>query len=176
MLRTTMKKTLLASLLSIAVVAAATPASALAPTRERFVDEGWFTMDFTAEGTPAECAGFTEELVSERIEITTFYNRHGDAVRVAMHARFEGEITNPSGETIRDHAVFSETQNLKDGTTIISGISYHYVRKGMGSVYAEIGHKIQIVTEDGEVVEILKQSGQDDWVESEMAGLCTALS
>ena len=174
--RTTMKKTLFALLVSTALVAAASPASAVAPTRESYVDEGWFTMDFTAEGTPTECAGFSEELVSERIEITTFYDRHGDAVRVAMHARFEGEITNPSGETIRDHAVFSETQKLKDGTTVISGISYHYVRQGMGSVYAEIGHKIQIVTEDGEVVEILKQAGQDDWVESEMAGLCTALS
>lgn len=80
---------------------------------------------------------------SEAITVTTFFNKAGDPVKVATRANFFGTITNTAtGDTIRDHASFTETVSLVDGATTVNGISYHYVMGGQGQVYAEIGHKI----------------------------------
>ena len=74
-----------------------------------------------------------------------------------------------SGHTFRDHASFTETMNVPEGTTTVTGISYHYIVGGMGQVYAEIGHKIS-VTETGEVI---FQGGQDDLAsDPDLLSLC----
>ena len=130
------------------VVGGSVPTSAKASLKEVFTDEGWFTLpDIT-------CNGFTltETMDSEAITVTTFFNEAGDPIKIATRANFFGTITNTvSGRTFRDHASFTETMNVPEGTTTVNGISYHYIVGGKGQVYAEVGHKIS-VSETGEVL------------------------
>ena len=50
-----------------------------------------------------------------------------------LHGSFLGTITNPDGDTFRDHSTFTETYDLVNGTTTVSGSSYHYIVKGQGT-------------------------------------------
>jgi hypothetical protein len=154
---------------ALVVVIPAMPASAQAPFKETFEDEGIFTLP------DIECPGFVlhEDLVSERVKTTTFFDNVGDPVKVATQANFFGVITNSAtGATTRDHATFSETLDLPAGTDTVSGASYHYMVTGDGEVYAEVGHKI-LVTDTGEVT---FQAGQDDFTQTDLEGLCGALA
>jgi hypothetical protein len=146
------------------------PASADAPPKEVFTDEGWFTLP------DVSCDGFTltETMDSEAITVTTFFDEAGDPIKIATRANFFGKITNTaSGHTFRDHASFTETMNAAEGTTTVSGISYHYIVGGVGQVYAEVGHKVS-VTETGEVI---FQGGQDDLAsDPDLFSLCDAMT
>jgi hypothetical protein len=154
---------------AIAVIGGTISASAVPPARDVHVDEGWFTLVFT--GVPG-CEAFSEEMVSERATELKYYNSAGEAVKEVLQGRFLGTITNSvSGETFRDHSTFTETYHLVEGTTTVSGSSYHYIVKGQGQVFAEVGHKITI----DETGEISFQAGQDDFVQSDVAGICEAL-
>jgi hypothetical protein len=155
--------------IALTVGVSALPASAAAPLKETFTDEGIFTLP------DIDCGAFTlsEEMVSEDVRTTTYFDSDGEPVKVATKANFFGEITNSeSGNTYRDHSVFTETLDLVAGTTTVSGPSYHYIVKGQGSVYAEVGHKIS-VTETGEVI---FQAGQDDFTQQDLDGLCDVLA
>jgi hypothetical protein len=164
-------------LLALAMlVATALPSSAAKPEVEKIVnlseDDSWFVLP------DIDCGTFTltEDLVSETIRITTFVDRHGSPTEIVMKAMFEGVITHlGTGETFRDHSVFTESEDLVDGTVTVSGPSYHYIRTGHGQVYAEIGHKITLGYEGDPGYEILFQAGQDDYVQSGLDGLCDAL-
>jgi hypothetical protein len=163
-------KGLVLSAAAIAVIGGTISASAVPPTKEVHVDEGWFTIDFT--GVPG-CEAFSEEMVSERATEVTYHNRAGEDVKGILHGKFLGTITNSvTGETFRDHSTFAETYDLVEGTTTVSGSSYHYIVKGQGQVFAEVGHKITI----DETGEISFQAGQDDFVQSDVAGICEGLS
>ena len=151
------------------VVVGGLPASAKAPTKEVIRDAGWFTLPDIA------CDGFTltEEMDSEYIRVTTWYDRAGTPIKESIRANFFGTITNSASEnTYRDHASFTETYDLVNGTTTVSGQSYHYIVKGQGQVFAEVGHK---VTVDATGV-IVHQGGQDDYVnDPDLLGLCESL-
>jgi len=152
------------------VIGGSIPASAKAPLKEVFTDEGWFTLP------DIRCDGFTltETMDSEAITVTTFFDKAGDPIKIATRANFFGTITNTaSGNTFRDHASFTETVNVPEGTTTVSGISYHYIVGGMGQVFAEVGHKIS-VTETGEVI---FQGGQDDLAsDPDLLSLCDSMT
>ena len=163
-------KGLALSAAAIAVIGGTISASAVPPTKDVHVDEGWFTLVFT--DVPG-CEAFSEEMVSERATELTYYNSAGEAVKAVLQGKFLGTITNSvTGETFRDHSTFTETYDLVEGTTTVSGSSYHYIVKGEGQVFAEVGHKITI----DETGEISFQAGQDDFVQSDVAGICEALS
>jgi hypothetical protein len=152
------------------VVGGSVPASAKAPLKEVFTDEGWFTLpDITCDGFT-----LTETMDSEAITVTTFFNTAGDPIKIATRANFFGTITNTeSGHTFRDHASFTETMNVPEGTTTVNGISYHYIVGGKGQVYAEVGQKIS-VSETGEV---LFQGGQNDLAsDPDLLSLCDSLT
>ena len=152
------------------VIGGAVPASGKAPLKEVFADEGWFTLP------DIPCDGFTltETMDSEAITVTTFLNQAGDPIKIATRANFFGTITNTvSGHTFRDHASFTETMNLPEGTTTVNGISYHFIVGGRGQVNAEIGHKIS-VTETGEVI---FQGGQSDLAsDPDLLSLCDSMT
>ena len=152
------------------VIGGSVPASAKAPLKEVFRDEGWFTLP------DISCDGFTlaETMDSEAITVTTFFNQAGDPIKIATRANFFGTITNTaSGHTYRDHASFTETMNVAEGTTTVNGISYHFIVGGRGQVYAEIGHKIS-VTETGEVI---FQGGQSDLAsDPDLLSLCDSMT
>lgn len=152
------------------VIGGSAPASAKAPLKETFTDEGWFTLP------DIPCNGFTltEVMDSEAITVTTFFNKAGDPIKIATRANFFGTITNIlSGHTFRDHASFTETMNIPKGTTTVNGISYHYIVGGMGQVFAEVGHKIS-VSATGEVT---FQGGQNDLAsDPDLLSLCDSMT
>lgn len=158
------------STIVVMVIGGSVPASAEGPLREVFTDEGWFTLP------DVSCDGFTltETMDSEAITVTTFFDEAGDPIKIATRANFFGTITNTaSGHTFRDHASFTETVDVPEGTTTVSGISYHYIVGGMGQVYGEVGHKIS-VSETGEVI---VQSGQDDLAsDPDLLRLCDGMA
>lgn len=157
----------LSALLSL--MATATLASAAKPEREVHVDEGLFTLDGLA------CPGFVveEETLSERVTFTTYVDRAGDPVKVVAHANFFGILRNPvTGVELRDHSVFTETEDVVDGTVTVSGPSYHYIQAGSGQVYAEVGHKVTL----GFGGPVLFQAGQDDFVLTGEDGICALLA
>jgi hypothetical protein len=148
------------------VIGGSIPVSAKAPTKEVFTDEGWFTLP------DIPCNGFTltETMDSEAIRVTTTVDEAGDPIEIATRANFFGTITNTvSGHTFRDHASFTETVNVPEGTTTVNGISYHYIVGGVGQVYAEVGHKISV----NETNEVIFQGGQDDLAsDPDLLSLC----
>jgi hypothetical protein len=156
--------------IALMVIAGSVPASARAPLKEIFTDEGWFTLPDIG------CNGFTltEVMDSEAITMTTFFNKTGDPMKIATRANFFGTITNTtSGHTFRDHASFTETINVPKGTTTVNGISYHYIVGGQGQVFAEVGHKIS-VSATGEVT---FQGGQADLAsDPDLLSLCDSLT
>ncbi|MFL5738484.1 MAG: hypothetical protein ACJ76P_14325 [Actinomycetota bacterium] len=146
-----------------------TQASAQAPVKEHFVDQGIFTLP------DIDCGSFSlhEDLVSEDVTMTTFFDNAGNAVKVATKANLDAVI-HKSGttDTFRDHSVFTETDDLVNGTTTISGPSYHYKVPGKGEVFAEVGHQI-FVTDTGDIT---FQSGKDDFTQQDLQGICDAFA
>jgi len=106
----------------------------------------------------------------EAITVTTSFNETGDSVKIATRANFLGTVTKTlTGDTFRDHASFTETMNLVNGTTTVNGISYHYIVGGQGQVFAEIGHKIFVT----DTFEVIFQGGQDDLAsDPDLLSLC----
>jgi hypothetical protein len=164
------QKGLVMSVIALAMIGATIPAYAKAPLKEAFIDEGIFTLPDIPCGTFT----LTEVMDSESVMVTTFFDKAGDPVKVATRANFFGTITNSAtGETFRDHASFTETENIPKGTTTVNGVSYHYIVGGQGEVYAEMGHKIS-VTATGEVT---FQGGQADLAsDPDLASLCVSLA
>jgi hypothetical protein len=160
---------LLLAFLALVVVGGAVPASASSPVKETIRNEGWFTLpDITCDGFT-----LTEVMNSETIHVTTYFNKAGTPIKESIKANFFGTITNSvSGNTYRDHSTFTETYDLVNATTTVSGQSYHYIVKGQGQVFAEVGHKI-MVTETGDVT---FQGGQDDLADDpDLLSLCEHL-
>jgi hypothetical protein len=159
----------LLAFLALVVVGGAIPASAKAPTKEVYRDQGWFTLP------DIPCAGFTltEEMDAEYVRVTTYFNKAGVAIKQSVKANFVGTITNGvSGNTYRDHSTFTESYDLVNGTTTVSGQSYHFIVKGQGQVFAEVGHKITVDATG----EIIHQGGQDDYVnDPDLLSLCESL-
>lgn len=164
------QKGLVMSVIALAMIGATIPAYAKAPLKEVFVDQGIFTLP----DIPCGSFTLTEVMDSESVMVTTFFDKAGDPAKVATRANFFGTITNSAtGETFRDHASFTETENIPKGTTTVNGVSYHYIVSGHGEVYAEIGHKIS-VTATGEVT---FQGGQADLAsDPDLASLCVSLA
>lgn len=166
-----MLKGLVMTTVALAMIAATIPAYAKAPLKEVFVNEGWFTLPDIICG---DNFTLTEVMDSESIQVTTFFDKAGDPVKVATRANFFGTITNTAtGETFPDHASFTETENIPAGTTTVNGVSYHYIVGGHGQIYAEIGHKIS-VTASGDVT---FQGGQADLAsDPDLDTLCVGLA
>jgi hypothetical protein len=163
-------KGLVMTAIALAMIGASIPAYAKAPLKEVFVDEGIFTLP----DIPCGSFTLTEVMDSESVQVTTFFDKAGDPVKVATRANFFGTITNTAtGETFPDHASFTETENVPPGTTTDNGDSYHKIVGGQGQVYAEIGHKIS-VTDTGEVT---FQGGQADLAsDPDLASLCVSMA
>jgi hypothetical protein len=165
-----MLKGLVMTVVGLAVIGTTVPANARIPLKEVFVDEGIFTLP----DIPCGSFTLTEVMDSESVQVTTFYNKAGDPVKVATRANFFGTITNTAtGETFPDHASFTETVNTPAQTTTVNGVSYHYIVGGHGQIYAEIGHKIS-VTATGDVT---FQGGQADLAsDPDLETLCVGLA
>lgn len=160
-------RTWLLALVGVALLTSS--AVAVAPDHETLIDEGLFAFP------DLDCGGveLTYELVSERVKVTTYFNRNGDPVREKINANIRGTFTNnATGDTFRDHGAFRIEVDPATGDALrISGLTASYTVPGEGVVYHESG--IKIYDETGTIV---FAAGPKDFEEQGLDGICTALT
>jgi hypothetical protein len=120
-----------------------------------------------------DCGTFTirETSFSDRVDVITYFNAAGDPVRSRTHVEFHGVLTNLStGETLRDHASFSDAFDFRDGTTTETGVVFHY----------KIPHQ-GLVADNGRIIfgpndEVLFAAGSHDVTEQGLEAICPLLA
>ena len=150
-----------------AVLVCASAAQAVPPTTETLHDEGIVTLP------DSDCGSFAlhEEMISEDITVTTFYDQQGNVDHLQLHISFLGEITNSAtGETFRDHIALSVVVEGDIGAA--SGIAFNLVRQGQGAVLQLIGRRF----EDAEGNLVFVQGGPNDIEGGLEPAICAALA
>ena len=147
---------------------ARTISASLRRIAEVFVDEGFFLLPDIDCGTSV----LHEELVSERIQVTTFFDQDGAPTRTQVTVNFTAELINlTTGETFRDTVVGLDTFGLVTGQEIFVGPGLKILVPGEGVVLLHNGRKI--FDADGELI---FNAGPDDIFELGLfGGLCAAL-
>lgn len=140
-------------------------ASAVPPERS------WAAFDdmFTDEET---CAFPIDVRFVGRLEITSFFDRHGGLVRVQIRGSDVGTATNPAnGKTARgvDHYMFIE--RVRTGETATVGLFVHMNVPGAGIVLIDAGNVV--VDADGNIVHA---GGPHDLIDGNFSALCAALA
>ncbi|HEU4356384.1 MAG TPA: hypothetical protein VFT27_12410 [Actinomycetota bacterium] len=155
----------LALVLLVASVALAPAAAAVAPERSWAAFDDAFTDDQT-------CAFPIDVRFVGRLEITTFFDRHGDVVRVQMHGSDIGTATNPAnGRTARGVDHYMVVERVKSGETATVGLFVHMNLPGAGIVLIDVGNVV--VDADGNVVHT---GGRHDLLTGNFGALCAALA
>jgi hypothetical protein len=120
-----------------------------------------------------DCGSFTirETSFEDRVDVITFFDDMGEPVRIHLHVSFSGVLTNLStGETLRDHATFSQDVDFVDGTFTASGVQFHYTVPHDGLGLATSGTAVFVL----ETGEILFQAGPSD-IEDDLTPICGLL-
>lgn len=155
----------LALVLLVVGVALAPAAAALPPERSWVAFDDAFTDDET-------CAFPIEVRFVGRLEITTFFDRHGDVVRVQMRGSDVGTAKNPvNGKTARGVDHYMVVERVKAGTTATVGLFVHMNFPGAGIVLIDVGNVV--VDAEGNVVH---SGGRHDLMTGNFGGLCAALA
>jgi hypothetical protein len=144
-------------------------AAAHPPLHEVFLDDPGVALG------DIDCGTFTirETSFSDRVNVTTYFNDAGDPVRMRVHVQFQGVLTNLStGNTLRDHASFSDDFDFIDGTQTETGLVFHYTIPHQGLLVADNG-RIVFDLESGEV---LFAAGSHDVVEQGFTAICPLLT
>jgi hypothetical protein len=167
------------SLLRVAVVVALaiagvvgqqTRAAGLEPEKLVFVDQGMALLP------DIDCGSFvlSERLVSERIQVMTFFDNDGEATRVLVTVNFSGVIRrSDTGETFMDTVAGTDTFDVVDGafTQTATGVKFHIHIPGQGIVALTAGRQVR---DTGG--QIIFSAGPADIDPSNPSALCTALA
>lgn len=164
-----MKRTLSVAILTVlASMLMLSHAGAVPPEKEVFIDQGFFLLPDIDCGTSV----LHEELVSERIQVTTFFDRDGTPIRTQVTVNFTAELINlATGETFRDTVVGLDTFDLVSGQATFVGPGLKVPVKGEGVVLLHTGRKVFDASGD-----LIFNAGPDDIFELGLfGGLCAAL-
>ena len=140
-----------------------------APLHEVFFDDPSFALP------DIDCGTFIirETSFSDRVHVTTYFNDAGDPFRVRVQVQFKGILTNLStGETLRDHAAFTDTFDFAEGTQTTTGLTFHYSIPHDGLQLADNG---RIVFDLG-TGDILFAAGPHDVNEQGLTAICPLLA
>ncbi len=152
----------------IALVGFAPPARALPPQEEVFVDLGLFVLP------DIDCGAFSlhEDLVSERIQITTFFDESGTATRQQWTVAFQGRITkSTTGQTYQDLVSGLDTFDLVTGESSFAGPGLRITVPGHGVVLLHTGRKV--LDAQGNLV---LNAGPDEFGKTLEEAFCGALA
>lgn len=154
----------------VGVVGQQARASAVEPVREVFIDQGMALLP------DIDCGSFvlSEMLVSERIQVMTFFDNDGEAIRVLATLNFSGVITrSDTGETFMDTVAGTDTFDVVDGafTQTATGVKFHIHIPGRGIVALTAGRQVRDTS--GQLV---FSAGPADIDPSDPSALCTALA
>jgi hypothetical protein len=119
------------------VVALASPASALAATRERV------EYDVIQNGTVV-CDGFVDNFTDfYHVRETDIYDSEGTLVRVTYHIEHHSIDTNSvTGFSIYEHGHFLEVDDFVAGTYTVTGVQQLANRQGTGVVVQDTGRLV----------------------------------
>jgi hypothetical protein len=134
---------LLPASLAIVVVALFTlplAVSAAPPLIETFTNEGSFSF----QGPCANAPDVTlVESFTEKVRVTTFFDRDGTPVRVQIKVDYVGVVTNPvTGASVEDNAHQTLIQDLVEGTETYVGLGFSATVPGVGVVFHDVGRVV----------------------------------
>jgi hypothetical protein len=125
---------------AIALLAAASPATATPPTHE---DLGTIPYEFTVDCSPFGLTFEDEVQGEEQVAVDTFYDAHGAMRTVVVHDSFrETDRNSVTGETLRFAGNRVETFNLVEGTRTVVGRSFLMTDPGHGVVIHDTGRVV----------------------------------
>ena len=148
------------------LLAVQAPASAFEPERTVFIDQGFATLP------DMDCGTFTlhEEMTSERIQLTTFFDQDGNVVRTELRINFVGELTrSDTGQTYIDRVAGGD-RILPDGTVISFGAKPAMVDPGLGAIVLTTGRKIYDPAGN-----LVFEAGPNDVDVTDLTQYCTVL-
>lgn len=149
----------------VAGMVLAPAAGAVPPERSWAAFDDAFTDDET-------CAFPIEVRFVGRLQITSFFDRKGDLVRVQMRGSDVGTATNPAnGKTARGVDHYMVVEDVRSGSTATVGLFVHMNFPGAGIVLIDAGNVV--VDADGNVVHA---GGRHDLITGNFGALCAALA
>jgi hypothetical protein len=155
--------------LTLLTVLLAPSALAAKPTVEHIVEDEPFVFDCGEYGYDF---AIRFDAVQE-LTIRTFYDRHGNPVRLQVHGHYRGTITNlGTGFSVFDRGNYMVTIDLNGEKETVVGLFYNLVVPGVGPIFQQIGRVVfdyanQTVT----------HSGPNDFFEGDsFAALCAAMN
>ena len=143
-------------------------ASALPPETQVFIDEGLALLP------DLDCGSFvlSETLVSERLQVTTFLDDDGEAIRLLITINFTGIITrSDTGATFVDRVAGNDIVDLVDGTFTSAGSKIKIHIPGRGIVALTAGRQVRDASG-----QIIFSAGPADVDTFNPIALCTALA
>lgn len=158
---------LLVTALAWLTLASVTTVLAAKPTVETFHNEGSFVA--------ADCGSFLalEDFV-EDIRVTTFFDKAGEPVKVAVHVNFNGILTNSvTGKTLRDPGHFTIFEDLQQGTVTYVGLVFGITVPGEGIAVLDAG-KVVFLGADVEE-NVIFEAGPHQFLHEGEALICAAL-
>jgi hypothetical protein len=131
----------LPAMLAVVVVAMLTlPVSILAaqPVVETFYNEDSFTF-----AGPCPNGVILEGSFSERLRITTFFDKDGNPIRVQIKIDVSGVVTNPvNGQSVSNPSHQMVTLDLIEGTETVAGLVYSVTVPGVGVAFHDVGRVV----------------------------------
>ena len=143
-------------------------ASALPPEMQVFIDEGLALLP------DLDCGSFvlSETPVSERLQVTTFFNNDGEAIRLLITINFTGIITrSDTGTTFVDRVAGNDVVDLVDGTFASAGSKIKIHIPGRGIVALTAGRQVRDASG-----QIIFSAGPADVDTFDPIALCAALA
>ena len=121
-----------------------------------------------------DCGSFvlSETLVSEHIQVTTFLDSDGEAIRIPATVNFTGIITrSDTGATFEDRVAGPDVADLVDGTITAAGSKFKIHIPGEGIVALTAGRQVRDAS--GQTI---FSAGPADIDTFSPTALCTALA
>jgi hypothetical protein len=150
------------------VVGQQSRALALPPEKQVFIDEGLALL------LDIDCGTFvlSETLVCERIQVTTFFDNSGEAIRMLIIVNFAGVIIrSDTGATFVDRVAGTDVIDLVDGRTTAAGSKFKIHIPGEGIVALTAGWQVRDASG-----QIIFSAGPADINTFNPTALCTALA
>ncbi|HEV8534648.1 MAG TPA: hypothetical protein VGR87_02860 [Candidatus Limnocylindria bacterium] len=153
-------------LVALGLTGIGSPAAAAPPETVVLIDTNFLTLP------DINCVSFTlhDTMLSERVQITTYFDSAGTPIQRTIHGNFQGVLTKSTGEAFADHAAVNLTFDLRTGRLTGTGLTFRYIRSGEGIIYAEIGRKVFDANGN-----LIFNAGPDDFTQGGFAALCEAV-
>jgi hypothetical protein len=107
---------------------------------------------------------------------TTFFDNHGNPVRLQVHVHYDGTLTNPeSGASLLDRNTYMRIYDYEDDTHTFVGVIYKITIPGQGIVVQDMGRIVWTAFPGTPGATVIWQAGPHIWPDSAEELICAAL-